>query len=97
MSSPASMHVQLAAVIEDLAQAAVAELLRLEEERLVSRTQGPGVERHEAGRLQAEDEEKLVRRSLLCVWGPTAASTDLQNIHTASTLKHALQYFIFVK
>ncbi|MEQ2281177.1 hypothetical protein AMECASPLE_027674, partial [Ameca splendens] len=58
MSSPASMHTQLAAVIEGLVDAAVAELQRLEEERPVV---GAREERHEAFRVQTENREKLVR------------------------------------
>ncbi|MEQ2166140.1 hypothetical protein GOODEAATRI_024696 [Goodea atripinnis] len=53
------MHTQLAAVIEGLVDAAVAELQRLEEERPVVGARGAREERHEAFRVQTENREKL--------------------------------------
>ncbi|MEQ2203616.1 hypothetical protein XENOCAPTIV_001373 [Xenoophorus captivus] len=72
------MHTQLAAVIEGLVDAAVAELQRLEEERPVV---GAREERHEAFRVQTENREKLVKTGGCAVETPFVPGVSVRDGH----------------
>lgn len=72
MSSSVGLHTELAAVMESLVHAAVAELKKLVEDSPEDQTGGDEVEPHLRAKLQPDSLEKMVRRETV---GPGSSTT----------------------